>query len=70
MSERDIMDEVVDRIMILEWMLRHEYRDMEQVGKVMRTFYANPSLVKNAAKQDADPNVVFGRVEGTGVTRV
>ena len=69
MSERDIMDEIVDRMMILEWMLRHGYREMEQVGKVMRSFYANPNIVKNAAKQDADPKNIFDQGEGSWVTR-
>ncbi len=59
LSEKDIQDEIVDRMMILEWMLRHEYRGMEQVGNIMRAFYANPSLVKTAARQDARPDTIF-----------
>lgn len=63
LSEREILDEIVDRMMVLEWMLRHSFREMEDVGKVMRTYYANPQLVKTAAKQDADPTTVFSALD-------
>ncbi|MEK6970157.1 MAG: type II/IV secretion system ATPase subunit [archaeon] len=69
MSEREIQDEIVDRITILEWMLRRGYRGMEQVGKVMRSFYANPAYVKDAARKDVDPITVFDQGEGSWVTR-
>jgi flagellar protein FlaI len=60
MTEREIQEEVLDRIAILEWMVSHDYGSMSQVGKIMREFYANPKKVKNAAQQDANPHVLFG----------
>lgn len=59
MSEREIQEEVLDRIMILEWLVKHDYGNQSQVGKAMREFYANPNRVKEAARGDRDPASFF-----------
>lgn len=55
MTEREIQNEILDRILILEWMRRHEYGGIGKVGEVMREFYADAQKVKDAAKNDIDP---------------
>jgi flagellar protein FlaI len=56
MTEREIKDEVLNRKTILEWMLKHNYSSMEQVGKIMHKFYATPSVIHDAAFKDLDPD--------------
>lgn len=63
MTEREIQEEVLDRVAILEWMVAHEYGSIAQVGRIMREFYADPAKVKSMAKQNQDPRVVFGPEE-------
>ncbi|MDP2665969.1 MAG: type II/IV secretion system ATPase subunit [Candidatus Diapherotrites archaeon] len=60
LSEREIKDEVEDRMMILEWLVRRKWGDISQVGKVMQVFYADPDKVKEAARQDMDPSLGLG----------
>ena len=55
MTEREIKEEVLNRMTILEWMLKHDCSSMNQVGKIMHAFYANPALIHEAAAKDKDP---------------
>ncbi len=52
MTEKEIDAELADRAKILQWMLRKNINDMDQVGMVMKEFYARPDAIKNAAKKD------------------
>ncbi|MEK6902413.1 MAG: type II/IV secretion system ATPase subunit [archaeon] len=63
MTEREIQEEVTERMTILEWMVAHDYGSISQVGRIMREFYADPSKVKSAAKQNQDPRIIFGPEE-------
>jgi flagellar protein FlaI len=55
MSEREIREEVLNRVTILDWMVKHDFSSMEQVGKVMHLFNANPATIYEAAFKDRDP---------------
>ena len=52
MTEKEIDAELADRAEILRWMLRRNINEMDQVGIVMKEFYARPDTIKNAAKKD------------------
>jgi len=55
MSEREIREEVLSRMNILDWLVKRDCSSMEHVGKVMHAFYANPDKVKEAAMKNEDP---------------
>ncbi len=60
MTQRDIENEVADRVVILNWLVRRNYSNINQVGNAMRAFYADPKRVKDAAMDDQDPVQVLG----------
>jgi flagellar protein FlaI len=59
MTEREIQDEVTDRITILDWLVRKNFGKMQEFGKILRSFYANPDFIKKAAEEDKDPQTLF-----------
>ena len=59
MTEMEIKNEVTDRITILDWLVRHDFGRIQEFGKIMHSFYANPDLIKKAAEEDQDPKTLF-----------
>jgi hypothetical protein len=60
MTQHDIENEITDRVTILNWMVKFDYSSINQVGSMMRSFYANPQQVKDAAYAGKDPRELFG----------
>ncbi|MFH0970146.1 MAG: type II/IV secretion system ATPase subunit [Candidatus Diapherotrites archaeon] len=65
MSEREIQEELLERINILTWMLKYDYSTTDQVGNVMYGFYADPSRIKKMAQDDVDPFTVWKEENST-----
>ncbi|MBN1940656.1 MAG: Flp pilus assembly complex ATPase component TadA [Candidatus Diapherotrites archaeon] len=60
MTEAEITKDLQARAKILDWMLKNDLREINQVGSVMKLFYSNPDAVKKAAKDNALPKEVLG----------
>ena len=46
--------------MILKWMVQHNLRDIQVVGKILREYYLNPeTVVKVAADKKANPKLIL-----------
>ena len=60
MTEDEITSELEDRATILNWMLENKLGEINKVGQVMKAFYSQPDLVKNAAKKNLPPKEVLG----------
>ncbi len=60
MTQREIENEIAERVVILDWLVKHNYSTINQVGNVMRAFYADAKRVKEAAMANEDPEKVLG----------
>lgn len=54
MTEQEVMQELEERRNILDWMLKQKIFGINEVGKVMKLFYAEPETIKNAAMQNKE----------------
>ncbi|MBN2127583.1 MAG: type II/IV secretion system ATPase subunit, partial [Candidatus Diapherotrites archaeon] len=52
MTEEEIQSELEKRAVILDWMAKNNYNEIEQVGTVMKEFYEFPEKVFKAAKEN------------------
>ncbi|MCX8190028.1 MAG: type II/IV secretion system ATPase subunit [Candidatus Diapherotrites archaeon] len=57
LTEQEIAEDLDGRAHILEWMLNHNISDINQVGNIMKAFYANPEEILEAAKQNKKPAI-------------
>ncbi|MEM3400289.1 MAG: type II/IV secretion system ATPase subunit [Candidatus Micrarchaeia archaeon] len=54
MSEQELAEDMQEKQMILEWMLRKKITDINSVGKVMATYYNNADAIVEMARKDED----------------
>lgn len=59
MTEKEIFEDQKKKANILEWMDRHEWREIEQVGKMIKRYYANEDSLYNAVEKDISPAKVL-----------
>jgi len=52
MSQKEINESLEEKKKILSWMLKHNLRSFEQIGKVMSIYYTNPKLLSEIIKKD------------------
>jgi flagellar protein FlaI len=51
MSEKEIDEDVAEKMEVLDWMVKKGYDDVDQVGQVVSHYYANPSDVMDAVRK-------------------
>ncbi|MFH1222527.1 MAG: ATPase, T2SS/T4P/T4SS family [Candidatus Micrarchaeota archaeon] len=51
MDEREIETDIDEKIAVLDWMVKNEYLDVDQVGEVVSNYYMNPDEVMAAVKK-------------------
>ncbi|MDD5171679.1 MAG: type II/IV secretion system ATPase subunit [Candidatus ainarchaeum sp.] len=51
MSEKEIEDDVAEKVEVLDWMVKKNYDDVDQVGQVVSHYYANPGDVMDAVRK-------------------
>ncbi|MEM4389622.1 MAG: type II/IV secretion system ATPase subunit [Candidatus Micrarchaeia archaeon] len=59
MSADEIKADIMRKKKVLEWMLRHDVRSVEQVGSVMSVYYKSPDVIEHAAEKDIHPKKVL-----------
>ncbi len=59
MTEEEIGQELQDRAEILDWMIKNKISEINEVGQVMKMFYANPKIIKEAAKKNSKPEKIL-----------
>ncbi|MEE9525912.1 MAG: type II/IV secretion system ATPase subunit, partial [Candidatus Woesearchaeota archaeon] len=62
MTPKEINKDLKEKQMILQWMLKNNIRDVNDVGQVMRIYYKNPNIIINAAKKSQKWNI-SGKLE-------
>ncbi len=59
MTPDEIKKDLEEKEAILDWMLKHELKDMDSVGQIMRTYYKTPDKVIDAAKKNESPKKIM-----------
>lgn len=59
MSEDRVLEEIRSKKKIIEWMAKHDVRRVDDVGKLMKKYYASPKKIAGAAEKDADPKKIL-----------
>ena len=60
MTEKEIVKDLENRAVILDWMLKRNLSDIASVGSVITKYYADPEKVILAAKKNQNPEKVLG----------
>ncbi len=53
MTEKEIAENVAEKVDVLNWMVRHDYSDVDQVGKIVSSYYMDPDNVIETVKKNA-----------------
>lgn len=61
MNDTEIEENLKDRETVLNWMVRHNIKTVNSVGKVFAEYYKNEKAVIEAAKKDANPEEIIGK---------
>ena len=59
MTENDIQKDLKEKETILNWMLKHNVKDVDLVGKIMKVYYKSPNVIINLAQNDLNPEEYF-----------
>jgi len=59
MTHKEITADLRERTAILDWMLRHKLREINDVGAVMRLYYRDPEELLSAVKHNRAPELVL-----------
>jgi len=54
MSPKEIDQNIAEKAKVVNWMIKHGYRDVNQVGHVVSRYYVNDQEVLDAVKKDAE----------------
>lgn len=60
MTVEQIEQDLLDKKLVLEWMIRKKMEGVQQVGKIMELYYRDASKVLAAAKANMDYTALFG----------
>jgi len=58
MTQQEILKDLKQKEMILQWLLDYSIEDIDILGKVFKTYYKNPELIINAAVKKQKPESV------------
>jgi flagellar protein FlaI len=51
-KHEEVMEELNNRRMVIEWMVRNNVRDFKDVVEVIRTYYLNPQQLLDRVKRE------------------
>jgi flagellar protein FlaI len=52
MDEKEIEEDVTEKTAILNWMVKNGYESVDQVGRIVSTYYADPESILNIVKKN------------------
>ncbi len=58
MTNKDLEDDLKKKENILKWMVKHNVKDVDTVGKIMKIYYKSPEIIINASENDLIPKEV------------
>jgi flagellar protein FlaI len=59
MTTAEIKKDLKDKEEILKWLIKHQIKEVDLVGKITKIYYATPEVIIEAAKNDKDPREFF-----------
>ncbi len=59
MTLKEINKDILSKKNILDWMVKHDYRSMPEVGKLINAYYLNPESVLGAVKKGGKADHLF-----------
>ena len=63
LTQREIDEEIKNKVNVLNWMLRHNIRDVRDVGLVVAQYYRDPDTILEDVRKNIDARKVIGSVE-------
>ncbi|MFA5105668.1 MAG: ATPase, T2SS/T4P/T4SS family [Candidatus Micrarchaeia archaeon] len=54
MTQKEIDSDVADKASIIDWMVKHKYREVNQVGEIVSRYYISPDEIIEAAEKDVE----------------
>jgi len=60
MSEQEIKQDLEEKKMVLQWMVRHNINTVNTVGKIVSEYYVDPEKVISSIKQNINPDKLLG----------
>jgi len=58
MTPKEINQDLKEKEMILDWMLKNNIKDVNEVGQIMRIYYKTPNIIIDAAKKNSKPSIL------------
>jgi hypothetical protein len=59
MTEKEVEDDQKDKCAVLEWMVKNKLEQIEDIGKVMKAYYADEDSFIKAVSNKAPPSKVL-----------
>jgi len=59
MSEPEIISDLSEKIKVIDWLVENRINDVNDVGRIMATYYTEPESVVKAATEKSNPKVVL-----------
>ncbi|HLC56822.1 MAG TPA: ATPase, T2SS/T4P/T4SS family [Candidatus Nanoarchaeia archaeon] len=59
LSQSEIEKDIKNKEMILNWLVKHDIRDVESVGKIMKEYYVDSNFVTKVASKNENPDKVL-----------
>ncbi|MFH1785608.1 MAG: type II/IV secretion system ATPase subunit [Candidatus Micrarchaeota archaeon] len=59
MTEKEVEDDQKDKQMVLQWMVKHKLEHIEEIGKVMKAYYADEAGFLKSVSNKATPSKVL-----------
>lgn len=55
MTQSEISSDLKSKEKILNWLVKHNIRSIQNIGKIMRTYYLDPEVIVKAANKNINP---------------
>ena len=59
LSEREIMDNIKEKQNVLNWMVKHDVRDIQSVGLIMKLYYLGSEELVKQINKNVDPKIIL-----------
>ena len=59
MSQPEIISDLAEKIKVIDWLVENRINDVNDVGKIMATYYTEPESVVKTATEKLDPKVLL-----------
>ena len=58
LSTAELEKEILDKAKIIEWMVKHDLKGVDQVGKIVKEYYLDPEIVMDIVNKNKKPSTL------------